>query len=155
MLAVHFWNFSKKQNSTARPSADPVIINCALKEDSGVSAPVLEINQPGAYGANYCYIPEFSRYYYVTEWTYEKHAVWTCTLVCDILATFRTQIGAATLYVLRSSAASDGSVVDDLYPTKTTCTTHAEYGRSPWVHDTTDLENISLADWGFHCRICL
>lgn len=133
MLAVHFWNFSKKQNSTVRPSADPVVINCALKEDSGVTAPVLEINAAGLYGYNYCYIPEFSRYYYVTEWTYEKHAVWTCTLVCDILATFRTQIGAATLYALRTSAAYDGDIVDTLYPAKSESQFAKVTATNPWL----------------------
>lgn len=133
MLAVHFWNFAKKQNSTARPTGDPAVINCSLKEDCGVAAPVLEINTTGSYNANYAYIPAFDRYYYVTEWTYEKHAVWTCTLVCDILATFRTQIGAATLYVLRSSAASDGDIVDTLYPAKVESQFSKVTATNPWL----------------------
>ena len=131
MLEVHFWTFSKKQNSTARPAADPVIVQCALKEDSGIVSPVLELNIAGSY--NYAYIPAYDRYYYVTDWTYEKHAVWTCTLVSDILATFREQIGAESLYILRSSAIYNGDIVDTLYPAKTSSQFAKVTATNPWL----------------------
>ena len=116
-MTVNFWSFTKKSNSTARPSATPAqSLDCKLKDQSGVLRPVLEvagISNPSA--LNYAQIPSFSRYYYVTEWTYYR-GVWEATLISDALATYKNVIGSESKYVLRSSYASTPSAIDTLYP---------------------------------------
>lgn len=82
-------------------------------------APVLQFelglsSDPSAY--NYCYIPAFSRYYFVKEWEFTNR-LWYCYLEEDTLATWRTQIGADNCYILRASRKYDGTITDDMYPT--------------------------------------
>lgn len=116
-MTVNFWSFTKKSNSTARPSATPAqSLDCKLKDQSGVLRPVLEvagISNPSA--LNYAQIPTYGRYYYVTDWTYYR-GIWEASLQVDAMATYKNVIGSESKYVLRSSYASTPSAIDTLYP---------------------------------------
>lgn len=117
---VNLYTFSKKENSTLRPSSSPTTLACVIKRGSGLISPKIELdlglNTAPAW--NYCYIPNFGRYYFISEW-YNDKALWIANLTIDVLATYRTEIGSANLYALRSSASYDGRIVDTFYPTKT------------------------------------
>ena len=116
-MTVNFWAFTKKSNSTARPSATPAqSLDCKLKDQSGVLRPVLEvagISNPSS--LNYAQIPVYGRYYYVTDWTYYR-GIWEASLQVDAMATYKLVIGSESKYVLRSSYASTPSAIDTLYP---------------------------------------
>lgn len=114
-FSVVFYNFSKKSNSTARPTGGTTFF-CNLKSDSSVVNPRIELNYDGnPSGFNYAYIAHYNRYYYITDWTYTP-GIWTATMQTDVLATYKSEIGSESLYVLRSSAAYDGNVYDTMYP---------------------------------------
>lgn len=123
MFTVQLFSFNKKENSTARPSSSSATsFNCKLLKPSGVLNPAIELdlglsNSPARY--NYAYIQEFDRYYWIEEWT-NNHPLWQARLSVDVLATYKTVIGASDLYVLRASASYDGNIIDTLYPTKIT-----------------------------------
>ena len=121
MFNVRFYKFNKKENSTKRPDNNVAHqdYECILKDPSGLLNPIISLNLgllTNPYDFNYCYIEAFNRYYYVTEWTFEK-ALWWASLSVDVLATYKTQIGDSDFYILRSSAESDGKVMDTKYPT--------------------------------------
>lgn len=144
---VNFYTFSKRENSTARPSGDGDTLSCVIKATSSQASPVIQADLGTADCPtwNYCFIPEFGRYYWITDWTWVEHRLWEATLVTDLLATFRDLIGASSMYVLRSSADYDGNIVDDYYPCKVTCQTEELIGVSPWISelntDELDLSN--------------
>lgn len=117
---VTFYNFSKRENATYRPSGSGATYPCVLKETSSIANPeiILEMGTSDAPGWNYAYIAEFDRYYYVSDWTWIQNRLWSASLSTDLLATYKDEIGASELYVLRSSAASDGAIIDDYYPAK-------------------------------------
>lgn len=120
-MNVTFYNFTKEENSTKRPS-DGTLFDCQIKRGSGLMNPAIELNigLTQAPEFNYCYIPDFRRFYYVTEWYFDT-GFWTASLSCDVLATYRSEIGSADLYALRSAGNWDGRIVDRLYPTKAGC----------------------------------
>lgn len=118
-MVVRFYSFSKKENSTKRPTGG-TDFNCVLKSDSGVVSPVIELRMalaenPTTY--NYAYIPDYDRYYFVSDWLWNG-GLWIGTLDIDVLASWRDTIGASTLYVLRSQSNYDLNVVDTCYPAK-------------------------------------
>lgn len=132
-MQVTFYSFTKRENSTARPG-DGTTYDCILKSPSSVVAPVItlqigRVTDPSVY--NYCYIPDFDRFYWVQEWSWSS-ACWTAALRCDVLATYRTEIGSTSLYVLRSSAAWDGNIIDTMYPTKSEPVFETATGPYPW-----------------------
>lgn len=116
-ISVNFYNFNKKENSTARPSGTGSAYNVVLKDSCSVEAPEIEINSKPASFYNYAYISDFNRYYYVTGWSYYR-GVWSARLKVDVLASFKNAIGRSTKYILRAASDYDPEVKDTLYPLK-------------------------------------
>ena len=124
-MKIYFFTFSKKYNSTARPTlTSGTSFDCVLKSDTGVIAPTIELNlglvtNPSAY--NFAYIPDFDRYYWVTEWDFVQ-STWIASLSVDVLATWKPYIGDTSMYVYRSSYEYDGALKDDMYTTTSNVT---------------------------------
>lgn len=116
MIAI-FYTFTKRINSTARPGAG-TNYDITLKDDTSLLQPEIYLKwtgsgSPGAF--NYCYIPDFQRYYWISNWTYTERQ-WGASLSVDVLASWKAHIGNASKYVLRSASAYDPHVLDTLYP---------------------------------------
>lgn len=110
-----FYQFAKRTNSTKRPSGGQEF-GIDLKAPCNIIDPEIKIaSQSDPTGYNYCYLPTFSRYYWVKNWTYSG-GLWVASLTVDTLASYREQIGNSTEYVTRSSAQYDGTISDGLYP---------------------------------------
>ena len=118
-MTVTFWNYSKKSNSTARPSGTAAgTFDVKLKDACGILHPVLEIYKDASFNPfnfNYAYIATWSRYYFVSDWQWILGR-WECTLSVDALATFRTEIGTTQKYILRCSYESTPAIIDTQYP---------------------------------------
>ena len=103
MLAT-FYLFSKRHNSTLLPLSEGTDIEVALKSPTSLLRPVLELQtllHPTSW--NYCHVMEFGRYYYVSDWSYDR-GVWSCALSCDLLSSWKSEILATTAQVLFSSS---------------------------------------------------
>lgn len=110
-----FYQFAKRTNSTKLPSGGQGF-GIDLKAPCNIIDPEIKIaTQSDPTGFNYCYLPTFSRYYWVKNWTYSD-GLWNASLTVDTLASYRDQIGNSTEYVTRSSAQYDGTISDGLYP---------------------------------------
>jgi hypothetical protein len=121
-FAVTLYSFSKRNNSTARPSGGQSF-SCTIKQASGTVYPTIlvDIGLGTAPAYNYVYIPAFSRYYWIVEHI-NRGPVWELKLKVDPLASWKSQIGNTNLYVLRSSEEYDGNITDMVYPASTACT---------------------------------
>lgn len=116
-ISATFYSMTKKQNSTKRPNSGGTSFNISLKEQTSVQTPRITIKtsgNPSVY--NYCYIPTFSRYYWVTDWVYDA-GIWSASLVVDVLGTYKTAIGSSTQYVTRAYSDYDPDIID-VYPRK-------------------------------------
>lgn len=114
-MQATFYQFEKRTNSTKRPSGGQGL-GIDLKAPCNIINPEIKIaTQSDPTGYNYCYLPTFSRYYWIKNWTYSD-GLWNASLTVDTLASYRDQIGSATEYVVRSSAKYDGTISDGLYP---------------------------------------
>ena len=134
-MQATFYQFAKRTNSTKRPSGGQEF-GIDLKAPCNIIDPEIKIaTQSDPTGYNYCYLPTFSRYYWVKNWTYSD-GLWNASLTVDTLASYREQIGYSTEYVVRSSAKFDPKIADNLYPTKATITTRTLYANStPFTDD--------------------
>ena len=129
-ILVKFGNVAKKNNSTYI-GVLTASLSCILKESCSILSPSLfvEIGNPSAY--NYCYIPDFNRFYYVNNWTYERGR-WLAECSVDVMATYKNQIGASSQYILRASNDNDGKIMDTMYPTKNVIAESSDYIPNPW-----------------------
>lgn len=117
-MTVTLCVLEKKTNSTRQPDLSlGTQVSCVLKEPCTILRPSLFFQNWNADPAtiNYCYIEEFHRYYWVSNWEWNR-AGWTCDCFVDALASWKDAIGGSTEYILRCSAEADGRVTDNWYP---------------------------------------
>ena len=110
-MQVVFYNHEKRSNSTKLPTGGTEIA-CVLKDDCSVVSPVLELKTDGYPTYNYAYISDFARYYYVSDWRFNR-GLWSCTLSVDVLTSWRTDIRATTAFVEYSSSNYSMDYTDD------------------------------------------
>lgn len=137
MFNVTFYSLQKRNNSTKRPAATTpsVSYDCLVRNGTGIINPKIELDyglttNPSEY--NYCYIPNFGRYYFIREWTFDA-GLWIGSLSVDVLATYKDSIGGSNLYILRAADAYDGNIIDNKYPCKTNCDYVHESITAPYI----------------------
>lgn len=149
-FSVELYTMAKKHNSTKQPGSvnTPIKTMCTLRGPCGVVNPVLEFQGYNVDGKtldrrNYCYIPNFARYYYITEWVYDGPLV-VAHCKCDVLASFKSVIGNSTQYVTRSQSKSNANIIDNLFPATTDIVRYC-YERKAPTHFTDKLYNGTFA----------
>lgn len=118
-MNIVFYSFVKRSNSTKQPVSGGTTLSCQLKDQTNMINPTLVINGIPANWSpiwNYAKIAAFNRYYFINNWRW-LNGVWECDCICDVLASFKTDIGGLSEFVLRSSSQYNGQIVDMQYPT--------------------------------------
>lgn len=124
MNIILYTGFAKKRNSTKVPGSgvSSLTVTGTLKDPCSVMNPTFRINRgvldsvPDT--SNYAYIALFSRYYYVRDVRWVG-GFWEMDLEVDVLASYRTQIGSSSHYILRTNSSStdfDPMITDIAYP---------------------------------------
>ena len=88
-----------------------------LKEGCSIDRPVIQFSAAAAIMAtlNYCYIPDFGRYYWITDRSSMVNGVMELTLESDPWTSFDTQLRAVTATVDRSASNWQGFLYDNGY----------------------------------------
>jgi len=75
-----------------------------LKEESSIVDPVILVEKDTPISANYAYIAEFNRYYYIKDITSVRQNLWRITMHTDVLKTFSEGILNSPCIVAKSSS---------------------------------------------------
>ena len=147
-FTVRLYTLKKRDNSTKQPTGNGTEFSCILKSGSGIMRPTISIDfgktaDPSQY--NYAYIPAFARYYFIEEWYFDR-ALWTASMKVDVLATYKTEIGNANLYVMRCAGEHDGNIIDTLYPAKSGCSFASDTKTNPWTSAETYVIGVVSQD---------
>lgn len=129
-MNITLYRFSKRENSTKLPPAGISLIG-TIKEGTTVLSPIIRFSVGTSPDNNYAYIPAWKRYYYIRDWEWDN-GTWVAHMEVDPLASWRSEIGSSTQYVIRSSHQQDGKVIDMLYPTRGTTVIEHEWGGVQW-----------------------
>lgn len=121
MFDINLYTFSKKPNSTAAPSTAALTVSCTAKLPFDILNPVVQLQLAGGAAANpssynYARIASFNRYYRISSWK-NIGPLWEASLIVDVLASWKTQLGANSIYVYRAAYSYDLNVEDRAYPT--------------------------------------
>ena len=145
MLHLNLYKqFAKKENSTKRPDANTLTLGLQgiLKEPCSIMTPVVKIERLtlDAMPFDYTYARwvEADRYYFIEDWVWQD-GLWEVHMKEDVLATFKTQIGAETEYVLRTDSTTNFNtdISDTTYPTTTDIVTETIVGNNIFTSDIT------------------
>ena len=120
---IKLGTFQKLENSTAQPvTTGWAEYSIVFKEGAEISYPVITLQADLSTVAPFNYAVWGSRYYWIMSKTMLRSGYCQMELKIDVLATYKSEIGSATLYVLRAAAASDGNIRDNFYPVKANST---------------------------------
>lgn len=141
--------FAKKENSTKRPPTGSLTLGLQgiLKEPCSIMTPVVQIERlpVDAMPFDYTYAlwVEAGRFYFIEDWVW-VNGLWEVHMKEDVLATFRTEIGNSTEYVLRTDSTINfnGEITDTTYPATTDI-----------VSESYSLSNIFTTDLTVGCYI--
>lgn len=112
-MKIILYNFTKRVNSTATPSAGGTEFDVQLKDNCSAEAPSVTISSNPT-GFNYAFISAFSRYYFITNWVFEG-AYWRIDMTEDLLGSNKAAIKATSAMILYSSDAGAG-IIDNRIP---------------------------------------
>lgn len=123
-ITVTLYSFTKRENSTKRPSSGGTDYSCTLIDNTSLMNPTFKLSiASNPIGKNYCYVSDFHRYYFIKDITSYQN-FWYISCTCDVLASFKTEIGSQSHYVLRSASDYDGDIEDTVYPCNTNLNTY-------------------------------
>lgn len=123
-LTCTLWSFNKKPNSTAIPATVGDDYSIEITETSSIINPrVVLKGNPMTSGTlatyNYARISSFSRYYFITDITYDATSgFWILNMSVDVLASAKTAISNSLQYIERSASSWNLDLIDTQYPTK-------------------------------------
>ena len=113
-MTAKFWLFNKKENSTARPSANTgTDLDIKLKERVDVDNPVILC---ATNVMNYNYMQFEGSYYFIRRKTYVANSLFEIEAERDPLATLKSSITASSQFVTRSNVVYDDNLIDNMYP---------------------------------------
>lgn len=131
-MTVTYWTgFSKRKNSTKVPSATGTDATCALKDDTSIMFPEIDSASIPA-NANYMYISDFGRYYFVRDVTKVGASRNKFSLEEDVLATYKSQIGSTSAFIMYATGGSD-YIIDTRIPMTASKTGAVEPANFPWT----------------------
>lgn len=91
----------------------PVLtIEGTLKEQCSITTPSINIQLNSFTDFNYAYIPEFKRYYYVTDIINILNDVWRIELSCDVLMSFKNEFLPLTALIERQENIYNPNIID-------------------------------------------
>lgn len=117
-ISVRGFNFSKRVNSTSRPTIeDGEQYLCNFKMPTSITNPTILVT---GWDVTYNYATiagDIERWYFVKDCRIVGNELFEIDLEVDVLATARTSLQSFEAYVLRSAIDSDYTITDSYYPT--------------------------------------
>lgn len=91
-----------EKNKIGKNLSNDFSLSGNLRDATNIINPVIliELNEIGNY--NYCYIPEFNRYYFITDITVIRTGLFAISLMVDVLESFQTSIKNLSVILLNT-----------------------------------------------------
>lgn len=88
-----------------------------LREPASLTDPTITIHRSSPTGFNFVFIPDFSRYYYLSGVTVTNADLISISLHVDVLMTYKAQVQAASGVIRRQESLSNDNLYlnDDLF----------------------------------------
>lgn len=104
-MKVRFYQFAKRNKSTATPTGNYHEVDCQLKDATSITTPTLLLQTFSAYAYNYVYIPDWERYYFIMD-SQSVENMWEVQLQEDVLASFKTEIGSTSCNIMYATGST-------------------------------------------------
>ena len=114
-MTIQFYKIADVANKINKriPDTPALTIQGTLKDRCSMLDPVITIENSSVPDYNYAYIPEFNRYYFITEITSVRNNLWRISLKVDVLESFKTDILNLNCIVDKQQNQSYSNNIDD------------------------------------------
>lgn len=102
MTEIVLYHFSKRKNSTKRPTGQGTSILCLLKSNTTFQNPVFKLKLPLDSALQYNYLQWADHYYFINSTVSLNNDMIEISASEDVLATYRTEISNYTCFIERS-----------------------------------------------------
>ena len=87
---------NSEQNKINKSLSNPATFSGVLKEETSIINPVILMEVDNPYNYNYAFIPEFNRYYFISNITSVNNKMWRISFKVDVLESFKNEILASS-----------------------------------------------------------
>lgn len=91
-MKIYLYNCNDSNNTINKTLLNKEEKNILLKSNVDISHPIIRIKTNDVINKNYCYIPDFGRYYFIHDITVINNNIQELKLVCDVLESFKDDI---------------------------------------------------------------
>ena len=119
-MTIVLYQNTSEFNAVDKTLSELVTLSGTLREQSSIIDPVINISDIDNYigSANYAYIPEFNRYYFITNIDSVRENLWRISFHVDVLYTYREQIRTNSAIIERNEREYDLKLNDGLFQTQ-------------------------------------
>ena len=91
-MEIILYSNQSEKNKLDKLLITPNTLTGTLKQECSISSPVIMIENENPVNYNYAYIPEFNRYYYISDMVSVRNNLWRIYLTVDVLMSFKDYI---------------------------------------------------------------
>lgn len=113
-MNITLYRNSSESNKVNKTITQILSVDGSLKDETSILNPTFIVNNVGVINANYCYIPQFNRYYFITDITSYRNNLWQISCKVDVLMTYKSQILENTATLSRQENLHNLYLKDDL-----------------------------------------
>ena len=112
-MEIDFYKNISEKNKIGKKLLNKLTLNGNLREESSVINPTILVEHNNLSVYNYAYIPDFKRYYFVSEITSVRNGLWRASLKVDVLESFKKDILNLSCIVDKQQNQSYNNYIDD------------------------------------------
>ena len=91
-MTINLYNYGDEKNVIHKALSSPVVMTGELRDGTSITDPAILIEYTDPHIFNYVYIPEFSRYYFITDIVSTRQGLWEIYLHVDVLKSYEEDI---------------------------------------------------------------
>lgn len=113
MEVIFYYNQSDARYINKR-LATGISLEGVMRDECTIMNPIVRFQSDAFFRYNYCYIPEFGRYYSITSVNAFRQGIYDVSMDCDVLMSFKRDILNLSVIVDKQTDADNGDeYIDD------------------------------------------
>ena len=113
-MTIYLYKTADEQNRLEKTLSDAITLTGSLREECDILSPEIKIESRANLATyNYCYIPEFGRYYFA-EFKIIRTGLWTISCSVDVLMSYRDGIKALPAIAGRNTSRNNYYLPDNM-----------------------------------------
>ena len=112
-MQIEFYKNSSEKNKIGKSISNKLTLSGNLRDECSITSPSILVESTSLVDYNYCHIPEFKRYYFISDIVSVRNNLWRVSLKCDVLESFKSDILKLSCIVDKQQNQSYNNNIDD------------------------------------------